>query len=81
MVLVCMQIFLILLLRTCGSKETYEKVCEAFRPVTNEHIDVYGELLTMKAFNWDYMKPQHVSDFSYGVSDQRCIHKNTYYNS
>ena len=31
------------LLRTCGSKETYEKVCEAFRPVAKEHISVYGE--------------------------------------
>ena len=30
------------LLRTCGSKETYEKVCEAFRPVAKEHINVYG---------------------------------------
>ena len=29
-------------LRTCGSKETYEKICEAFRPVVKEHIDVYG---------------------------------------
>ncbi len=30
------------LLRTCGSKETYDKICEAFRPVVKEHIDVYG---------------------------------------
>ena len=30
-------------LRTCGSKETYEKICEAFRPVVKEHIAVYGE--------------------------------------
>ena len=29
-------------LRTCGSKETYEKICEAFRPVVDEHIAVYG---------------------------------------
>ena len=29
-------------LRTCGSKETYEKICEAFRPVVKEHIEVYG---------------------------------------
>jgi glutamine synthetase len=28
-------------LRTCGLQETYEKICEAFRPVTAEHI-VYG---------------------------------------
>ena len=37
-----MQTFQTLLLRTCGSKETYEAVCEAFRPVVKEHIDVYG---------------------------------------
>jgi glutamine synthetase len=24
------------------SQETYEKICEAFRPVTAEHIAVYG---------------------------------------
>ena len=30
------------LLRTCGSKEIYEKVCEAFRPVAQDHINVYG---------------------------------------
>ena len=29
-------------LRTCGSKETYEKICEAFREIVKEHIDVYG---------------------------------------
>ena len=30
-------------LRTCGSKEMYEKICESFRPVAQDHIDVYGE--------------------------------------
>ena len=25
------------------SQEVYEKVCEAFRPLAKEHIDVYGE--------------------------------------
>ena len=30
-------------LRTCGSQETYEKICEAFRPVVKEHMAVYGE--------------------------------------
>ena len=56
------------LLRTCGSKEVYEKVCEAFRPVADEHIDVYGE------FNDERLtglhETAHVSDFSYGVSDR-----------
>ncbi|MEM9545854.1 MAG: glutamine synthetase beta-grasp domain-containing protein [Bacteroidota bacterium] len=56
------------LLRTCGSKETYEAVCEAFRPVVNEHIDVYG------AYNDQRLTGQHetaaITEFSYGVSDR-----------
>jgi glutamine synthetase len=55
-------------LRTCGSKETYMKICEAFRPVTDEHIGVYG------AYNDERLtglhETAHVSDFSYGVSDR-----------
>ncbi len=57
-------------LRTCGSKETYEKICEAFRPVTKEHIAVYG------AYNDQRLTGQHetasIHDFSYGVSDRGC---------
>ena len=30
------------LLRTCGSKEIYEQICEGFRPFVKEHIEVYG---------------------------------------
>src|SRR5690606_3662742 len=30
------------LLRKGGSKEIFDKVCEAFRPVVKEHIEVYG---------------------------------------
>ena len=56
------------LLRTCGSKGVYEKVCEAFRPVTKEHIAVYGE------YNDERLTGKHetasISDFSYGVSDR-----------
>lgn len=56
------------LLRTCGSKEVYEKVCEAFRPVTKEHIAVYGE------YNDERLTGKHetasISDFSYGISDR-----------
>nr|WP_299070053.1 glutamine synthetase beta-grasp domain-containing protein [uncultured Allomuricauda sp.] len=55
-------------LRTCGSQETYEKICEAFRPVTKEHIAVYGE------FNDQRLTGLHetasINDFSYGVSDR-----------
>ncbi|MCK5815601.1 MAG: glutamine synthetase beta-grasp domain-containing protein [Flavobacteriaceae bacterium] len=55
-------------LRTCGDKATYMKICEAFRPVVNEHIDVYGE------FNDQRLTGLHetaaITDFSYGVSDR-----------
>ncbi|MEN9885040.1 MAG: hypothetical protein RLZZ420_2257 [Bacteroidota bacterium] len=55
-------------LRTCGSKETYDKICEAFRPVIKEHIDVYG------ADNHLRLTGKHetasIHDFSYGVSDR-----------
>jgi len=56
------------LLRTCGSEETYKAICEAFRPVTKEHIEVYG------AFNDQRLTGKHetasITDFSYGVSDR-----------
>ena len=55
-------------LRTCGSKAVYEAICEAFRPVTAEHIAVYG------AFNDQRLTGLHetasIHDFSYGVSDR-----------
>ncbi len=55
-------------LRTCGSKEVYEQICEAFRPVTEEHIAVYGE------YNEDRLTGEHetqsIHEFSYGVSDR-----------
>src|SRR5699024_12540853 len=31
------------ILRSCGCRGTYEKICEAFRTVAEEHIKVYGE--------------------------------------
>lgn len=56
-------------LRTCGSKETYEKICEAFRPVTEEHLAVYGE------FNEQRLTGNHetssIHDFSFGISDRK----------
>ena len=55
-------------LRTCGSQEVYEKICEAFRPVTDEHISVYG------AYNDERLTGLHetasINDFSYGISDR-----------
>jgi glutamine synthetase len=56
------------LLRTCGSKEVFDKVCESFRPLVKEHIDVYG------ADNHLRLTGKHetasIHDFSYGVSDR-----------
>ncbi len=55
-------------LRTCGSQDIYEQICEAFRPVTTEHIDVYG------AHNDQRLTGLHetasITDFSYGISDR-----------
>ena len=55
-------------LRTCGSKEVYERICEAFRPLAEDHIDVYG------AYNEERLTGLHetasIEDFSYGVSDR-----------
>jgi glutamine synthetase len=55
-------------LRTCGSKDTYDKICESFRPVVKEHIEVYG------AYNDQRLTGEHetqsIDQFSYGVSDR-----------
>ncbi len=55
-------------LREAGSKEVYDKICEAFRPVVKEHIEVYG------AENDQRLTGQHetqsIDQFSYGVSDR-----------
>ncbi|MEH6659331.1 glutamine synthetase beta-grasp domain-containing protein [Leeuwenhoekiella marinoflava] len=55
-------------LRTAGSKEVYDTICEAFRPVVAEHISVYGE------FNDQRLTGKHetasIHDFSYGISDR-----------
>ncbi len=56
------------LLRTCGSKETYEKVCEAFRPVVKEHMAVYGAFNEMRLTGLHETASIH--EFSYGISDR-----------
>ena len=55
-------------LRTCGSEETYNKICEAFRPVVKEHIDVYGAD-NDKRLTGEH-ETQSINEFSYGVSDR-----------
>lgn len=55
-------------LRNAGKEETYNKICESFRNVIKEHIDVYG------AYNDQRLTGKHetasINDFSYGVSDR-----------
>jgi len=55
-------------LRTCGSKETYDKICEAFRPVVAEHIAVYGAQNDLRLTGKH--ETAAITDFSYGVSDR-----------
>ena len=55
-------------LRTAGSKEKIEKVCEAFRGVVAAHIEVYG------AYNDLRLTGLHetaaITDFTYGAYDR-----------
>ena len=55
-------------LRTCGDKDVYAAICESFRPVVEEHIDVYG------AHNDQRLTGLHetasIHDFSWGISDR-----------
>ncbi|WP_422361318.1 glutamine synthetase beta-grasp domain-containing protein [Reichenbachiella sp.] len=55
-------------LRTCGSKETYETICEAFAPFVKEHIDVYGAENDQR-LTGDH-ETQSIDKFSFGVSDR-----------
>lgn len=55
-------------LRTCGSQETYEKICEAFAPVIKEHIDVYGADNDQRLTGLH--ETQSIDKFSFGVSDR-----------
>ena len=56
------------LLRTCGSQEIYEKVCEAFRSVVKEHISVYGDHNEQRLTGLH--ETASINDFSFGISDR-----------
>jgi len=56
------------LLRNAGSKDIYEAVCEAFRPVVKEHIEVYGPENELRLTGLH--ETQSIDQFSYGVSDR-----------
>jgi glutamine synthetase len=55
-------------LRECGSQKTYDKICEAFRPVTREHIEVYGAYNDLRLTGLH--ETASINDFSYGISDR-----------
>jgi glutamine synthetase len=58
------------ILRTCGSKETYDKICKAFAPadVIKAHIEVYGADNHLRLTGKH--ETQSIDKFSYGVSDR-----------
>ena len=55
-------------LRTCGSKEVYEQICQAFEPRVKEHIDVYGADNDQRLTGLH--ETQAIDAFSYGISDR-----------
>ncbi|MEZ0610488.1 glutamine synthetase beta-grasp domain-containing protein [Fibrella sp. WM1] len=55
-------------LRTAGSKEVYDTICEAFRPVVKEHIEVYGADNHLRLTGKH--ETQSIDQFSFGISDR-----------
>ncbi|MEM6831522.1 MAG: glutamine synthetase, partial [Bacteroidota bacterium] len=49
-------------------QSVYEAVCEAFRPVVDEHIAVYGAYNNQRLTGLH--ETQSIDQFSYGVSDR-----------
>lgn len=56
------------LLRTCGSREIYEKICEGFRPFVEEHIEVYGPDNHLRLTGKH--ETAAINEFKFGVSDR-----------
>ncbi len=56
------------LLRTAGSEDIYNSICEAFGPVVKEHIEVYGADNDQRLTGLH--ETQSIDKFSYGVSDR-----------
>ena len=55
-------------LREAGNQETYDKVCQAFEPRIQAHIDVYGHDNDKRLTGLH--ETQSIDKFSYGVSDR-----------
>ena len=56
------------ILRNCGSQKIYEEICEAFRPVVKEHIEVYGQYNNQRLTGLH--ETASINDFTFGVSDR-----------
>ena len=55
-------------LRTCGQKEVYDRICQAFKPRVESHIAVYGADNDQRLTGLH--ETQRIDQFSYGVSDR-----------
>lgn len=55
-------------LRNAGSKEVFDKICNAFQPVIKEHIEVYGADNHLRLTGLH--ETQSIDKFSYGISDR-----------
>ena len=55
-------------LRNAGSKDVFDRVCNAFQPVIKEHIDVYGADNHLRLTGLH--ETQSIDKFSYGISDR-----------
>jgi len=55
-------------MREAGNRETFEKICEAFRPVISEHIEVYGPDNHLRLTGKHETAAIH--EFTYGISDR-----------
>ncbi len=55
-------------LRTAGSKDVYDVICQAFAPVKEAHIEVYGADNDQRLTGAH--ETQSIDKFSYGVSDR-----------
>lgn len=56
------------LLRTSGSEEVYSVICESFRSVIQEHIEVYGADNDQRLTGLH--ETQSIDKFSFGISDR-----------
>ncbi|HEY0111442.1 MAG TPA: glutamine synthetase, partial [Fibrella sp.] len=55
-------------LRTSGSKDVYDAICQSFAPVVKEHIEVYGADNHLRLTGKH--ETQSIDQFSYGISDR-----------